>query len=134
MAAAVVLDTDVASLVFKRKLPSWLASRLVGYRPAITFVTLAELNKWAHLRSWGVPRRERLEQWLRPFPILPGTPKVAQVWGEMSAYAQRRGRPRPQNDTWIAACCLAFEVPLATLNVKDYEDFVEYEGLELLTQ
>ncbi len=91
MAPAVVLDTDVASLAFKRKLPSWLATQLVGYRPAITFVTLAELNKWMHLRSWGVPRRERLEQWLRPFPILPGTPKVAQVWGEMSAYAQRRG-------------------------------------------
>jgi predicted nucleic acid-binding protein len=33
---------------------------------------------------------------------------------------------------WIAACCLAFEVPLATLNVKDYEDFAEYEGLQLL--
>jgi predicted nucleic acid-binding protein len=49
--------------------------------------------------------------------------KVARVWGEMSAYAQRRGRPRPQNDTWIAACCLAFEIPLATLNVKDFEDF-----------
>lgn len=129
-----MLDTDVASLVFKRKLPSWLASQLVGYRPAITFVTLAELNKWVHLRSWGLPRRERLEQWLRPFPILPGTPKVARMWGEMSAYAQRRGRPRPQNDTWIAACCLAFEIPLATLNVKDYEDFVEYEGLQILTQ
>lgn len=57
-----MLDTDVASLMFRRKLPSWLASRLVGYRPAITFVTLAELNKWTHLRSWGLPRRERLEQ------------------------------------------------------------------------
>jgi len=128
----VVLDTDVASLAFKRQLPSWLASRLIGYRPAITFVTLAEMHKWMHLRSWGLPRRERLEQWLQPLPVLPGTPKVAHVWGEMSAYAQRRGRPRPQNDTWIAACSLAFEVPLATLNVKDYEDFVEYEGLELL--
>ncbi|GAB2994706.1 hypothetical protein GCM10017788_66250 [Amycolatopsis acidiphila] len=46
-------------------------------------------------------------------------------WSEMSFYAQHRGQPRPQNDTWVAACCLAFEVPLATLNVKDYKDFVE---------
>lgn len=132
MPEVVVFDTDVASLAFKRQLPSWLATRLVGYRPAITFVTLAELTKWVHLRSWGLARQERLERWLQPLPVLPGTPKVAHVWGEMSAYAQRRGRPRPQNDTWIAACCLAFEVPLATLNVKDYEDFMEYEGLELL--
>ena len=30
---------------------------------------------------------------------------------------------------WIAACCLAYEVPLATLNLKDHEDFTEYHGL-----
>jgi len=39
-----------------------------------------------------------------------------------------RGRPRPQNDSWIAACCLAFDLPLATLNVKDFADYAEYEG------
>ncbi|MFD2467236.1 type II toxin-antitoxin system VapC family toxin [Amycolatopsis silviterrae] len=132
MALEVVLDTDVASGLFKRDLPPWLAGKLVGCRPAITFVTLAELNKWMHLRAWALPRRERLEQWMQPLPVLPGTPKVARMWGEISAYAQRRGRPRPQNDTWIAACCLAFEIPLATLNVKDFADFVEYEGLVLL--
>ncbi|WP_431879942.1 type II toxin-antitoxin system VapC family toxin [Amycolatopsis sacchari] len=132
MASEIVLDTDVASGMFKRDLPAWLAAQLVGYRPAITFVTLGELNKWMHLRSWAVPRRERLGRWLQPLPVFPATERVAQVWGEISAYAQRRGRPRPQNDTWIAACCLAFELPLATLNVKDFEDFAEYEGLEIL--
>jgi predicted nucleic acid-binding protein len=33
---------------------------------------------------------------------------------------------------WIAACCLAHQVPLATLNVKDYQDFTEHHGLRLL--
>ena len=33
---------------------------------------------------------------------------------------------------WIAACCLAYEAPLATLNLKDYEDFAEYHGLPIL--
>lgn len=47
----VVLDTDVASGLFKRDLPPWLTAKLVGCRPAITFVTLAELNKWMHLRA-----------------------------------------------------------------------------------
>jgi predicted nucleic acid-binding protein len=37
------------------------------------------------------------------------------------------------NDTWIAACCLAHGVPLATQNVKDFTDFVEHEGLVLVT-
>jgi toxin FitB len=38
----------------------------------------------------------------------------------------------PQNDIWIAACCLVDDLPLATLNVKDVTDFVEHEGLTLI--
>lgn len=33
------------------------------------------------------------------------------------------------NDTWIAACCLVYDLPLATLNVKDFADFAEHHGL-----
>lgn len=45
---------------------------------------------------------------------------------------QARGRPRPINDMWIAACCLVEDVPLATLNRKDFEDFAEHDGLRLI--
>jgi predicted nucleic acid-binding protein len=76
------------------------------------------------------PRRTR--QLARHRPTLPYTDDVARVWGEISAHATRRGRPRPQNDTWIAACCLAYDLPLATLNVKDLKDFAEHEGLTLI--
>ena len=51
---------------------------------------------------------------------------------QLQARAQRRGRPRPQNDTWIAACCLVDDLPLATLNVKDFADFAEHERLTSL--
>lgn len=40
---SVVLDTDVASLIFKEELPDLMAAQLIGYRPCTTFVTLAEL-------------------------------------------------------------------------------------------
>jgi len=52
--------------------------------------------------------------------------------GEIQAPARLRGRPRPVNDSWIAACCLVRELPLATFNIKDYADFAEHEGLELV--
>ena len=32
------------------------------------------------------------------------------------------------NDAWIAACCIVAELPLATLNVKDFEDFAARGG------
>ena len=52
-------------------------------------------------------------------------------WGELQAFAQLRGRPRPVNDRWIAAACLVRELPLATFNVKDFADFAAHEGLDL---
>jgi toxin FitB len=33
---------------------------------------------------------------------------------------------------WIAACCLVDDLPLATLNTKDFVDFATYEGLVIL--
>ena len=60
--------------------------------------------------------------------MLHSSDDIAAVWGEIAASAERRGRPRPQNDTWVAACCLAYELPLATLNVKDFRDFAQHEG------
>jgi toxin FitB len=125
----VVLDTDVASLLIKQRLPATLLRQIVGAQAAITFVTLGELTRWATLRQWGGPRRAELNDWLQRVPRCP-TP--TRIWGEISAHATRRGRPRPQNDTWIAACCLAYDLPLATLNVKDFRDFAEHEGLILL--
>jgi toxin FitB len=36
------------------------------------------------------------------------------------------------NDTWIAAWCIVAELPLATLNVKDFEDFAARDGLRVI--
>lgn len=132
MTQAVVLDTDVASLIFKRR-PAPILTRVVGMDPLIAFVTRGELIKWAGMHGWGRHNRERLTSWLAGMPTLPGNESVADVWGIVSAATSLRGRPRPQNDMWIAATCLTFGLPLATLNVKDYEDFVEYHGLQLVT-
>jgi predicted nucleic acid-binding protein len=66
--------------------------------------------------------------------VLPYDENVATIWGDLSAAATRRGRPRPQNDSWIAACCLAQGLPLATRNVKDFADFAQHHGLTLIVE
>jgi toxin FitB len=129
----IVLDTDIASLSIKDKLtPAWRAA-LGTAQFSVTFVTVGELTKWATFRDWGPRNRARLDRWLARKAVLPYRDEVARKWGEIAGFALRRGRPRPANDTWIAACCLVYDLPLATLNVKDYEDFVEHEGLTLVT-
>jgi hypothetical protein len=131
-ARKVILDTDAASLSIKHRLPPALLRELVGAQIGITFVTLGELTRWAVFREWGTRRRTELDAWLSRRPALPYSDEVARTWGEISARAARRGRPRPQNDTWIAACCLVWDLPLATLNTKDFADFAEQEGLRLI--
>ena len=128
----VCIDTDVASLIQKQRQPAWTHAHLAGNRIWLTFVTVGELAKWTEIRAWGSPARRRLESWIAARGILPYDVEVARVWGRLAATAQLRGRPRPQNDTWIAACCIRHDVPLLTLNVKDFGDFAEHDGLRLL--
>ena len=128
----VCLDTDVASLIQKRREPDWLRPHLVGRRVWLTFVTVGELFKWAEVRRWGPPARGRLDLWLADRGVVPYDDAVAKTWGWLAARAQQRGRPRPQNDMWIAACCIRHEIPLATLNLKDFEDFADHDGLVLI--
>lgn len=124
----VVLDTDVASAGLRGRLPTPLISSSL----AISLVTVGELAKWTALRSWGPQRMAHMQAWRRHVVVLPFSEAVAATWGELQARAQRRGRSRPQNDTWIAAMCLVERLPLATFNLKDFEDFERYEGLRLL--
>jgi toxin FitB len=128
----VILDTDVSSLSLKRRLPSAVLTRLVGKQPCITFVTLGELTQWAELRHWGRRNRDALENWLAGVIVLPYSENVARTWRQISAAAIQRGRIRPTNDTWIAACALSYGLPFATLNTKDFEDFAEHDGLNLI--
>jgi toxin FitB len=129
----IVLDTDVASSAFKERLSAALVARLVGRHPCITFVTLAELTQWVELRGWGIRNREELTAWLDAVVVLPYAHEIARTWGRISASGIKRGRRRPANDTWVASCALAYGLPLATLNVKDYQDFAEHHGLTLVT-
>jgi toxin FitB len=130
--SSVVVDTDVASAILKGQLPDDLAHRLAGQQLAITFVTVGELTQWTYLHRWRPGRRAGLRAFFSSVVVLPCNFHAATVWGEIQAHARLRGRPRPINDSWIAACCLARALPLATLNVKDYGDFAEHEGLELV--
>jgi predicted nucleic acid-binding protein len=130
----VVLDTDVASLAFRRRLPPLLASKLLGKTWCVTYVTVGEMTQWAQLRSWGVRNRSSLDIWLDDLVVIHSSTECAGIWGTLSGIGKQQGRSHPINDTWIASCCLAEGLPLATLNVKDYQDFVIHHGLAVVTE
>ena len=127
----VVLDTDVCSAILRGRLTSDQAARLANQTYAVSFVTVGELTKWSRLRTWGPQRMLDYARFWDRVIILPYSPTVAVTWGDVQARAQLRGRPRPSNDTWIAACCLVRGLPLATLNGRDFQDLADHDGLDL---
>lgn len=130
---AVVLDTDVESAILKQEPPDALSAALEGAVPAVSFITAGELHRWTHVRNWGAPRRQQLDDWLASVLVLESTPATWRMWGRITAEARLRGRPRPVADSWIAACCLAWKVPLATFNERDFSDFATHNGLQLIS-
>jgi predicted nucleic acid-binding protein len=130
--AHIVLDTDVVSLYRSGRLPAGFARRVAANDLSIAFATAGELWKGALARRWGGARRGGLDLWLDETTILPAGLMIAKHWGEITTNAQRRGRPRPLHDTWIAACSIEGGLPLLTLNRRDFADFAEHDGLVLL--
>jgi predicted nucleic acid-binding protein len=128
---AVVLDTDVASAAFKRK-PLPILVKVAAMEPVISFVTLGELMKWTERRHWAPHNRIGLDRWLSTMPVLHSTDAICRTWGVLAAAGMSRGRPRPQNDMWIAAVCITHGIPLATLNFKDFDDFEVHHGLQIV--
>ena len=128
-----LLDTDIASDIMKGRLDPD-DGILLGHTWCVSFVTVGEFAKGAAAAGWDLRRRTRLIDWLRDVVILPYDPQVSWTWGELAGAAQRRGRPQPVNDMWIAAVSLTHRLPLATRNVKDYAAFVEHHGLQLVTR
>jgi len=130
--AAVVLDTDIVSLLIYGSLPDGMQQHVVNKDLCITFVTIGELWQGATKANWSRSRRKELQDYLRTkYVVLPYDGRVAYVWGYLSGMALRRRRPPkiPVNDYWIAAACISRELPLVTRNVKDFKAM---DRLELL--
>jgi hypothetical protein len=124
-----VLDTDVVSTLQAGRLSVEMSDLLVSKTPCVTFVTVGELFRGAYKANWGPRRLERLEAWLRNVLVLPYDGDTARRWGRLVADMERRGRSVPANDAWIAACCLSRNLPLMTLNRRDFQ---EIPGLTLV--
>ena len=128
---AAIVDTDVVSMLFKGDLRAerfrvHIMGRLLG----ISFMTLAELERWPLERRWGAIRKAELAQHLTKYVVLPASRELCAEWAKVSWEARRSGRPIQTADAWIAASALYYQVPLITNNPGDYE---MVDGLQLLT-
>jgi len=69
--SVVVLDTDVASSLLRRRSPESVAAQLAGHIAAVTFVTVGELTKWTLVRHRGPRNVATMREFLTQLLVLP---------------------------------------------------------------
>jgi tRNA(fMet)-specific endonuclease VapC len=127
---AVVVDTDVVSLVFKAD------SRAEKYVSALTapdllvsFMTEAELERWVLQARWGPERIVRFRTYMKRFVSIPSSRDLIVKWAEVMVLARSLGRRIEVADAWVAATALLYDAPLVTNNPGDYAGVA---GIKLL--
>ncbi|HEU0142017.1 MAG TPA: PIN domain-containing protein [Bryobacteraceae bacterium] len=120
--ARLVVDTDVASFIFK-----WhpeFAPRYVGIvrgsELIVSFMTLAEMRQGALDAKWGPRRSALLEAYLADFSVLHSDSLLCSTWAAIRNESTQKGHPISSADAWIAATALVLSAPLVTNNPKDY--------------
>lgn len=122
MSDSLLLDTDVASYLFKNSPQAKVFQpHLVGKRPLLAFVSIAELLKWTLKRGWGPKKVQQLETALRRYVVIPYDRDLAWAWARVTATCEKVGQPIASSDAWIAAAALRHDVPLLTNNRKHYQ-------------
>jgi tRNA(fMet)-specific endonuclease VapC len=120
--ARLVVDTDVASFIFKWH-PAF-APRYVdivrGCELIASFMTLAEMGQGALDANWGARKCAVLEAYLADFSVLHSDNLLCSTWAAVRNESTHKGHPISSADAWIAATALVLSAPLVTNNLKDY--------------
>jgi predicted nucleic acid-binding protein len=120
--ARLILDTDVASYIFKwhPKFAPQYMQIIRGSELVLSFMTLAEMRQGALDATWGSRKRDLLEGYLAEFAVLHSDSLLCSAWAEIRNESGRKGRPISSADAWIAATAIVLAAPLVTNNPKDY--------------
>lgn len=120
--ARLVVDTDVASYVFKWH-PTFAPQYVEIIRGSdlvLSFMSVAEMRQGALDANWGPRKCALLDAYLADFSVLHSDNLLCSRWAEVRNESGRKGRQMSSADAWIAATALVLSAPLVTNNPKDY--------------
>ena len=129
--SSLVVDTDVVSFLFKNhQFGRLYEPDLAAQTLLISFMTVAELDRWAIQSRWSEARRRWLHVHIERFVVAPFNRALCTLWAEVTVAAQTRGRRIECADAWVAATAVRYDVPLVTHNREDY---LGVPGLKLIS-
>lgn len=103
----ILCDTSFVSVMqagdASAKWPAEARARLDAAVLAINIVTLAELRAGHIYAGWGQPRRDRAEQLIASYLLVPLDMATVNECARLRVECRRGGVTVPENDIWIAA-------------------------------
>jgi tRNA(fMet)-specific endonuclease VapC len=122
-----IVDTSVIIDVFRNN--NDVADVLDTMQEVYVPVTvIGELNYGAYKSTNTQKHLNQLNDFLNNCKIIVTDITTANVYGNIKAVLSKKGKPIPENDIWIAAIAIQYELPLFA---KD-NHFKEIETLKLL--
>src|SRR4030066_2472387 len=124
----ICIDTDVCVDFLRKRNPGFelFVRILEGYEPCISAITAYEL----YLGYMKRKRKDRIDDFIYQFVILPFDLKASEVSANIEASLDRKGKGIGIPDTFIAGICLSNNVPLLTINTMH---FSRVNGLNLFS-
>jgi tRNA(fMet)-specific endonuclease VapC len=122
---ALLVDTNVVSYLLKGDNRGDLyAAHLDGRLLHISFVTVAELYRWAVRYNWGEARLNTLREKLGNYTVLPSDDQTCWEWAKVMTI---KGVPIAPGDGWIAASAIRHGLPLVTHNRRHFEHITDLQ-------
>ncbi len=116
----VLLDTNIVIELFKgdRKILAFLDEQQNVF---IAAAVLAELYLGAYRSANEQKHIEQIKTFLLQCTVLSADQATAESCGKVKAALLKKGKPIPENDIWIAATALQYNLPLYT-NDKHFSE------------
>jgi tRNA(fMet)-specific endonuclease VapC len=128
----VMVDTNILSYVFKLDSRAALYAKHLEHRQLlISFQTLAETDRWALERRWGITKQKQFELFINSFVEIGHNRNISKYWAQIMTQARALGKPIPTADAWIAASALEVGCGLVTHNPSDFQTVV---NLKIITE
>lgn len=118
-----LLDTNIVIAIFSQE--QKVLEKLEENEIFIPSIVLGELFYGAYKSKKVEENLSRLKDLINASPVLSPDSLTAQYYGQIQTKLKVKGTPIPQNDIWIAATALQYQIILATRD----DHFQEVDGL-----
>jgi tRNA(fMet)-specific endonuclease VapC len=123
MSNGLLLDTNIIIAILNKE--TSIDAHLAGRTAFISSTVMGELHYGAYKSSRVTQNRKQIEEFVAGYIILPCDGATGELFGQIKAAQEAKGRKIPENDYWIAASAYQHDLILVTRD----EHFNEVDNL-----